>query len=395
MTNDLSVAFLTPSVSRSAGGILEVERRLAQRLSAFNGVNVEVFGAHDEFTEKDSPEWSPINVHVFPFRGPANFRWSPPLRRAFLRHRADIAHLHALWTYSSIVIHAWARQNRAQYVTTLHGMLDPWAVKHAGWKKRISAAIYERSCLNDASCLHVFSERELASARNFGLRNPACLIPNGVDLPPPVATGAPWNGAVPVGKKVLLYLGRLHPKKGLVNLLKAWHALRWQAPSNFDDWRLVIAGWDQGGHENYLKSIAVDLALRDTVTFTGPLFGEAKDAAYHHSAAFVLPSLSEGLPMVVLEAWAHGKPVLITPQCNLPEGVAADAAIASQPDPDRLAEGLVQMIDATDDERAAMGRRGLDLVQRQFTWDKVATEVLAVYRWIVGGGQAPSCVVTS
>jgi poly(glycerol-phosphate) alpha-glucosyltransferase len=99
--------------------------------------------------------------------------------------------------------------------------------------------------------------------------------------------------------------------------------------------------------------------------------------------------------MAVLEAWAYRKPVLLTPQCNLPEGAAIGAAIEVAPEVDTLAEGLASLIEASDAERAQMGERGWELVNQKFTWPKVAAEMLSVYGWLVGGGPAPASVQLS
>lgn len=390
---ELSIAFLAPSLSRDGGGIFEIERRLAQQLNSMPGVRVEAFGAIDGAWGNDAALWPPVDAHAYPYHGPAQFRWSPQLGQAFGQCEADVAHLHALWMHTSLVVRSWSRRRGRPYVTTVHGMLDAWAVANSGWKKRLCAATYERSCLRQAACLHAGTEHELESIRGFGLQNPVCIIPNGIDVPAPTSRAAPWGEAAPAGKKTLLYLGRLHPKKGLANLLGAWQALGRRAPGIAADWALVVAGWDQGGHEVELKDCAKSLGIERDVHFVGPLFGDEKAAAYFAADAFALPSFSEGLPMTVLEAWSHGKPVLMTPQCNLAEGFAAGAAVEAQPETASLAEGLAALLGATDGERAEMGRQGLELVQRKFTWSQVAAEMHAVYRWLVGGGPAPGCVV--
>jgi len=294
--------------------------------------------------------------------------------------------------YTSLVIRRWSRRHDKPFVTTLHGMLDPWALRNSQWKKRLSSFGYERDCLRRAACIQAFSEPELAAARKFGLNNPICVIPNGIDIPIATGAGPPWNGKL-IDKKVLLYLGRLHPKKGLVNLLASWRNLRALSHPKIGNWHLVIAGWSQLGHDAQLRELANVYTLEDDVTFTGALYDAAKSAAYKHAHAIVLPSYSEGLPMAVLEAWSHRKPVLMTPQCNLPEGFAAGAAIEAEPEEQSLTEGLSRIFDSTDDDLSCMGARGLDLVKRKFTWDKVADEMLSVYRWVVGGGSAPECVI--
>jgi poly(glycerol-phosphate) alpha-glucosyltransferase len=159
------------------------------------------------------------------------------------------------------------------------------------------------------------------------------------------------------------------------------------------EWSLTIAGWDQRSHEAELRALVRELGVADDVRFAGPMFGDDKTAALFDADAVALPSLSEGMPMVVLEAWAHGRPVLMTTACNLPEGASAGAAVIVDPGMEDMAEGLAQLVSMSDGERTAMGQRGRDLVERQFSWPKIAAEMLTVYRWVVGGGARPQCIV--
>ena len=168
-----------------AGGIFEIERRLAQSLADLPDMSMEVYGAEDKCTCADLPQWFPLEPKFYPFIGPQNFRYSSQLRREFVKCDADVAHLHALWMHTSLILLAWARRHRRPYIITANGMLDPWALKNSRIKKQIVGAIYERRCLDGATCIQVNSERELESVRNFGLRNPVCIIPNGVDVRPP------------------------------------------------------------------------------------------------------------------------------------------------------------------------------------------------------------------
>ncbi len=248
----MRIAFVCPSISRTLGGIFEVERKLAQSLVNIPDTSVDVLGVEDEHTQADLPEWGPLQPQYFPSTGrPASFRYSSGLQQAVLANDSNLLHMHALWTHNSLIVNKWVQRWKRPYLITPNGMLDQWAVRNSGWKKRIALALYERRCLNRAACIQVFSQNEHDSVREFGLRNPICIIPNGVDLPTSKEAGpSPWP-QLPSGQKVLLYLGRLHPKKGLVNLLKAWNQVA--APPN---WTLAIAGWDQGGHENELKTLA-------------------------------------------------------------------------------------------------------------------------------------------
>jgi poly(glycerol-phosphate) alpha-glucosyltransferase len=239
------------------------------------------------------------------------------------------------------------------------------------------------------------------------------VIPNGVELPgmlenSKVESGK-WKLAFGEGRKVLLYLGRLHPKKNLAALLKAWAEIQKSkvGGGKSEQWLLVIAGWDQGGHEDELKRLAGELGLSfaaagtplsgastalNSVAFLGPQFGTDKDACYRACDAFILPSLSEGLPMTVLEAWAYAKPVLMTPECNLPEGFAAGAALRIGTNANEIADGLKQLFEMSGGDRNAMGERGRALVAEKFSWPQIGEQMRAVYEWVLGGGGPPVSV---
>jgi poly(glycerol-phosphate) alpha-glucosyltransferase len=257
-------------------------------------------------------------------------------------------------------------------------MLELWALRNARWKKRIAGAIYENQHLRGAACLRALSEAEARSIRGYGLRNPICVIPNGIDLPDLRESDAKTQSE---SRRTLLYLGRLHRKKNLANLIRAWKKAFNSVGPNGDSWVLAIAGWDQGGYESELKQIAVGAS----VVFLGPRFGVEKSECYRTCDAFVLPSLSEGLPMTVLEAWAYAKPVLMTPECNLPEGFSAKAAVRIGTSSDDIAAGLNQLAEMSDGDRIAMGARGRDLVSKNFSWPRIGEEMRAVYEWVLGG----------
>jgi len=293
--------------------------------------------------------------------------------------------------HPSVASLAFTRRTGRPRLISPHGMLDPWALHHSGWKKRLAAAFFENANLKSAGCLHALNAAEVESIRDYGFAGPVCVIPNGVDPPapdaPPPAMPA-WKKSAPE-TKTLLYLGRLHPKKGLPNLLAAWSRIE---PCSREGWRLVVAGWDQRGHQPALQRMAAALGIDAAVTFPGPLFGEDKRAAFHYCDGFILPSLSEGQPMVLLEAWACGKPVLMTPQCNLPEGFEAGAAVRIEPNEESITEGLARFMGMTDADRERMGANGRALAERRFSWPAIAAEMAAVYRWLAGKASKPASV---
>ncbi len=379
----MSVGFLVSSISREAGGLFQSVRGLAKAVASTNA-NVRVFGIRDEQSAVDLQEWRPLSVQTFRPRVRA-WGYSNQLVPAMLNADLDILSVHGLWKYCSVGSQRWHRRTGRAYVVHPHGMLEPWALRNARWKKRIAAALYENQHLRGAACLRALSEAEARSIRGYGLRNPICVIPNGVDLPDLSEANEKSQSE---SRKTLLYLGRLHPKKNISNLIRAWNETLNSHRGSGERWVLAIAGWDQGGYESELKRIAAGTS----VVFLGPQFGADKSECYRACDAFILPSLSEGLPMTVLEAWAHAKPVLMTRECNLPEGFAAGAALQIGTSPEEIAAGLRQMVEMSDDDRRKMGDHGHTLAATRFSWRQIGEQMRSVYEWVIGGGAPPQTV---
>ena len=372
----MKVGFLVSSVSRESGGLFQSVRGLAKAVASTNA-DVRVFGIRDDQSAVDLQEWRPLSVQTFPSRLPA-WGYSNQLVPAMLDANLDILSVHGLWKYCSVASHRWYRQTGLPYMVHPHGMLEPWALGNARWKKWIAATLYENHHLGGAACLRALSEAEARSIRRYGLRNPICVIPNGIDLP---KLGQGDAKTQPGDQKTLLYLGRLHQKKNIANLIRAWNETLNSKRGSGDRWVLAIAGWDQGGYESELKGIATG----DSVVFLGPQFGAEKSKCYRTCDAFVLPSLSEGLPMSVLEAWSYAKPVLMTSECNLPEGFSAEAALQIGVTADEIGVGLKQLTEMSDDNRREMGAHGRALVTKIFAWPRIGQEMCSVYEWLLGG----------
>jgi len=385
----MKTVLVTSYLTRSGGGIAAALEALSGTLLA-TGTDVHVVALDDGRRATDPSDWSGGPYSALPIRGPTALGYAPKMLHRLQELNASIAHTHGMWTYPSRTVSEWSSRTGRPYVLSPHGMLDPWALHNARWKKTIAAWLYENAHLRRASCLHALCEAEAQAMRRFGLTNPMCIIPNGVALPPaePRDNQLPWNHIIHGDANVMLFLGRLHPKKNLLSLLDAW------SKAADEQWHLVIAGWDQGDHQKRLKAAIDRHRLNKRVHILGPLFGRDKDLALRHAHAFVLPSLSEGLPMAVLEAWSYGLPVLMTEACNLPQGFQVSAAARLAPDPGDMAHDLGSFLNLGRSHLKEMGRNGRRLVETHFSWSHVAREMLAVYDWLVNNGERPSTVRT-
>jgi poly(glycerol-phosphate) alpha-glucosyltransferase len=407
---------LLESVSRADGGIFEAELALQRELFSGQGIQVDVVGLEDRFTTQDVARWLPLKANAVKTSGPGALGYSPDLLSA-LDPKADLLYAATLWKYPSWAALQWAEQTGKPMMAAPHGSLDAWALRNAAWKKRIAAALFKNRQLRRATCLRALCQSEADAFRAYGLTQPIAIIPNGVALPKVEQEMGDGRWEIgghtqPSTPRTLLFLGRIHPKKGLPNLIRAFAQSRGSRVEGREPWRVIIAGWDQGGHEAELMQLCEELglsfshkmhkehkaeatsafSLQSSVFFHGPAFGKEKENLLRRADAFILPSFSEGLPMSVLEAWSYRLPVVMTPECNLPEGFAADAAIRIETSAESIAEGLRTLFSMNDADLISMGDKGRELVKARFTWQTVAAQMREVYDWMLGGGSAPGCV---
>ena len=177
--------------------------------------------------------------------------------------------------------------------------------------------------------------------------------------------------------KTILFLSRIHPKKGLPMLLDAWAAIRPEG------WKLVIAGNDEVNHTPELQTLIQKHGLAETVILAGPLYGDAKAEAFQSADLFVLPSYSENFGIVVTEALAYGLPVLTTTGCPWEELETHHCGWWVPPTPEGILSGLRAALSASNEERQRMGRRGRNLVEKNYLWPGIAERAEMVYEWIM------------
>jgi glycosyltransferase involved in cell wall biosynthesis len=361
----MKILALTNYLSARGGGIPPAILRLYESLSG-KGVDIVLVAS-------DAPDQPPKNLRVVLYKGlgPRSFAFSLDLLKILDRERPDVVHLHGLWTYGSIVSQVWKRRTGNPLVVSPHGMMDNWALRHRGLKKRIGAALFEWRNLRMTTCIHALSEGEARALNDLGFGDKVIKIPNGVDIAK--VANRPISS-----HKIILYLGRLHPKKGIAEVIIAWSLVKKALGTMAATCQLVIAGWDDGGHEEKLRKIVRQRGLEHHVVFLGPVFGADKDNLYAKADAIILASHSEGLPMSVLEAWAFGKPVFMTEQCNLPEGFKVGAAFKVTTDPSNIADVLVDVL-RNPDRLAVAGQAARALAESSFNWITISNQWHSLY----------------
>lgn len=330
-------------------------------------------------------------------------QWTPRFKRA-LRERciaagAHIIHDTGLWLLTNHAASAIGEKLNLPRIVSPRGMLTGWALRHKGWRKRIAWTLYQRRDLRTAHVLHATSLAEVADFRNAGLTQPVAMIPNGVELPALFASDgeragvrcAESPGAQPSTlnsqTRTALFLGRIHPIKGLLDLIKAWALVR---PHG---WHFIIAGRDERGYASELKAEIRNLKLEADFEFVGPVEGERKWKLHQQVDLFVLPSHSENFGVVVAEALACGVPVLTTRGTPWKDLETHGCGWWAENGPEPLATALREALSRTDEERREMGRRGRKLIEQKYSWSGLAAQMRAVYRWMLGEGEKPGCII--
>lgn len=305
---------------------------------------------------------------------------------------AQGVHIHGIWETHCTVASGFARSCKTPYIISAHGMLDDWALTHKRMKKALYAALVETKNLQRASCLRALTRDEVTDYRRIGLRSPVAVVPSGVLAPDGATRDAFWQAFPQLrGKRIVLFMGRLHPKKGVPLLIQAWRQV---ADSRGEDAHLVIAGPDSDNLLGTLKQMTEDLKLQDSISFTGMLKSELKWSALAAAELFVLPSFSEGFSVAVLEALAMGVPTIVSSPCHFPEVAEANCGWGIEPETRALELALREFFQIRANELARMGERARALIERRFTWPVIGKQMDEVYSWLEGG-QKPSSVELS
>ena len=292
----------------------------------------------------------------------------------------DVIHMHNYRTFQNIVVRHYAKKYGVPYVLQAHGSLTTYFQK--GLLKKTFDIMWGRKILKDAVKVIAVTRTEAEQYQSLGVSADKIeIVPHGVDLAEfdDLTEKGEFKKKYKLGddQKVVLYLGRIHKMKGLHLLAGAFADLcRLRT-----DVRLVITGPDDG-YLSSLKKLVAELEIGDRVVFTGPLYGREKLKAYIDADVYVLPSSYEIFGITILEAWACGKPVIVTDRCGLADVVKGRAGLVVRYDKVQLRDALSEMLDDAP-MRLEFGRQGRKLVEEYYNWPNIALQVERIYDSIV------------
>lgn len=379
MVNPLRVCLMTAKMSPASGGLSVSVPGLAHGVDVFDDIEMHTLGTQDPSDPGAAMAWGQ-RAQAFPVTAPVSLQRAPAMKSALEQLNPDVVDVQGLWTWSSrLSLDYWRRYGKA-YIITPRGMLDPWARRNSAWKKRLFSFYAESAHLRNVYCLRATAGMEAEHFRNMGLHAPIAIVPNAISVPELLPR--PYKES-----RQVLFLSRIHPKKGIDILLNAWSKLEERHPG----WVLVIAGIDENGHEAELKSLAKRLNLK-RVSFPGPVHGAAKDALYRQSDLFVLPTYTENFGLVVAEALAQEVPVITTK--NAPWSGLKDNQCGwwISLDQDKLVATMKNAMTLPREELWSMGVRGRTWIKKDFSHEKVSSMMRDVYLWCAGRSEKPEHV---
>jgi len=386
----MNIAFVLPYLADRFGGPVAVVKNAGRTLTAM-GHNVSYWATANK---NDQEELASMDcAHIYDVVWPRSWHRSRDLARGLSAEitSVDILHISDMWLHPTYAASRIANANHTPYILRPAGGLQPWQLSQKRLKKKIYLALLARRALDKAQCLHAVTPYEAEHLRMAGYRAPITIIPNGVNMventKSPDGVEAENRWPVLKSRPVVLFMSRLSPEKGLDRLIPAWAQVIKRG--NYSDALLVLAGPDDRGYHAVVEALVEQHALQSHVLFTGMVRGREKQALISRADLYTLPSHGEGFSMSILENLAAGKPVLITPGCHFPQVVEAKAGLCVPPEPGALAEALCEFLEMSQSERDAMGRRGVNLVKKNYTWDRIVEKLLTVYDCILSGKSIP------
>lgn len=293
----------------------------------------------------------------------------------------DLVHSQTVFSPMISVAHSICKYFHIPYIVTPHGMLEPWALSYKVWKKRIYYKLFENPLIKNSSAIQAMSSLELKNINSLQFQN-TIFVPNGIHrqefetLPTPEIFYQQFPETR--GKTLILFLGRIDPKKGLDLLAPAFAKVH----NQFPDTHLVVAGPDNIGFMDKAQNYFLQAGCLDAVTFTGMVSGTLKYAALAAANLYVAPSYSEGFSISILEGMASGLPCIITNGCNFPEAAKAQAAHVVEIDVNAIANALIECL-SNPQQATEMGDRAREFVFQNYTWDRAAQKLIQVYQTII------------
>lgn len=286
--------------------------------------------------------------------------------------------IQSMWDLPYHKVMVEARKLGIPYIVTPRGMLEPWSLSQKKWKKKLAWWLYQRNDVQKSVCVFTTAKMEADHVTNLGITTCKAVIPNGIET-----DSYPCKTSVDVVKKQVLFLSRVHVKKGIEILFEAWKRIH----PYYEDWQLLVIGNGEAEYIHRLENRVECLGLKESIKILPPVFGNDKIQIYQESALFCLPSYSENFGMAIAEAMSCGTPVITTTNC--PWNILNDTKTGWCIDlnVDNLERALREALSMNPTELYDMGQKASKLIYENFDYRNVTRKTLKLYEWLLNGGE--------
>ena len=368
----MKILHYIPSIGKSSGGVGAYMQLLARDLGRSCELHV--------LTHKENDELALDNCQLHYM--PNKFLPWDNCRKDFVavlnRLKPDIVHTNSCWTPVSAMVAVWAKKEGYPVVYTPHGMLEPYAIQRHYWTKKLPAIfLFQKKGINVADLLHATAETEKENLIRLGWNKNIYIVPNCVQIDK-ISQKKSWSRT-----KNILFLSRVHPKKGVNFLIEAVAQLK----ENLAGYKVTIAGFGEESYISSLKELAAEKGVSEMFDFIGPVFDDNKWDLYKQADLFVLPTYSENFGIVVPEALASGTPVITTLGTPWNELNSKHCGWCVEVGTSPLVVALKEFVQCSETELETMGRNGRKLVEEKYTSEAVAAQFMKMYQSVLSNGR--------
>lgn len=365
---DMKIIHYIPSVDRTAGGTTTYMQVLAKDLGRLCELHIVTHRSENPVIMEN------CTVHHVSGYNPLNGKFKAEVNAIFDEVNPDVVHVNCCWLPACTMMQRLAQKRGYRVVLTPHGMLEPWIVKRHYWTRKLPALIiYQRAAVKAADCLQATAESERDNLLKLGYNRNIHVVKLGIDAEG-IALKQSWQRT-----RQILFLSRVHIKKGINFLIEAAEALR----KELQGYRILVVGEGDASYVEELNQQIAARGLQDIVQLTGGVYGEEKWRLFQTSDFFVLPTHSENFGLAIAESLASGTPVITTvgtPWNDLNTSHSgAWIEIGTQP----LVKALRRFLALSDGERETMGRNGRRLIEEKYSSRVMAEEMMKVYQGVL------------
>lgn len=361
----MKVLHYIPTIDEKSGGLGAYMQLLTRDLGALCDLHVLTHRSENERKLEGctlhyiSSRWMPLSASKNEFKSLLD------------KLHPDVVHVNCCWTPMCSLVTFWAKEHRKKVVYTPHGMLEPWILSRHYWTRKFPAInLYQRKAIRMADILHATAESEKTNLMALGWNKNIYVIGNCINVDD-IKIKSSWQR-----KKRILFLSRVHVKKGINFLIEAVAQLKYE----LDGYKVIIAGSGEDNYVNELKTLADKLGVGEMVEFVGSVFGDAKFDLYRNADLFVLPSHSENFGIVVTEALACGTPVVTTKGTPWEELVELNCGWWTEIGTEATVNALKSFLHKNEKELEKMGRNGRSLVEEKYSCKQIANEFIEMYK---------------